>query len=218
MLIVVGGIKGGSGKTTIATNLVVMRAKQGYKVLFVDADEQKSASDWVEQRQCSEFEAEWTTVQLGGDSIHLQLQRMLSDYDDIIVDVGGRNTTSQASAISVCDVLIVPFKPRSLDIWTLGKVKALISQIKIVNPDLISISVINQGDARGSDNEDTIDLLRDCTEMVCCPHSIGHRKAFANAASEGLSVMEMEDSKAKHEMRLVYEYIFNTYISHISHI
>ena len=186
MIVVVGGIKGGSGKTTLATNLVVMRAAQGKKVLFVDADEQKSATDWVDQRQGDEIETKWTTIQLGGDTVHLQLKKMVADYDDIIVDVGGRHTQSQISAVSVADLFIVPFKPRSLDIWTLGKVKNLISQVKVVNPNLISVAVVNQADSRGTDNEDSLALIDGCPDLICCPHMIRHRKAFANAAADGL--------------------------------
>lgn len=212
MIIVVGGIKGGGGKTTLATNLVVMRSAEGKKVLFVDADEQKSATDWVEQREGDSIETKWATVQMGGDTVHLQLKKMVGDYDDIIVDVGGRNTQSQISAVSVCDLFVVPFKPRSFDIWTLGKVKTLISQVKVVNPELVSVAVVNQADARGSDNEDSIALLADCPDLICCPHTIGHRKAFANAAADGLGVLELKgaDNKASQEMRAVYEYIFNT--------
>lgn len=211
MKVVVGGIKGGSGKTTLATNLVVMRAAEGKKVLFVDADEQKSATDWVDQRQGDSIETRWTTIQLGGDKVHVQLNKMVPDYDDIIVDVGGRNTQSQISAISAADLLILPFKPRSLDIWTLPKVKALISQIKIVNPNLISIAVVNQADPRGVDNQETLALLSDCPDLICCPHIIGYRKAFGNAASNGLGVVEISgDSKSIQEVRMVYDYVFGT--------
>lgn len=215
MKVVVGGIKGGSGKTTLATNLVVMRAAEGKKVLFVDADEQKSATDWVDQREGDEIETKWTTIQLGGNSLHLQLKKMIGDYDDVIVDVGGRNTQSQISAVSIADLFIVPFKPRSLDIWTLGQVKNLISLVKGVNPDLISIAVVNQADSRGTDNEDAITLLKEYSDFICCPSMIGHRKAFANAAADGKGVIEIEaDTKAVQEMKAIYEYVFNTcYIS-----
>ena len=37
MIITVGGIKGGSGKSTVATNLVVLRSLEGRDVLLVDA-------------------------------------------------------------------------------------------------------------------------------------------------------------------------------------
>lgn len=44
MIITVGGIKGGSGKTTVATNLAVIRANDGRDVLLIDADDQETAS------------------------------------------------------------------------------------------------------------------------------------------------------------------------------
>ena len=47
MIVVVGGIKGGSGKTTVATNLAVLRASGGHDVLLVDADDQETASDFT---------------------------------------------------------------------------------------------------------------------------------------------------------------------------
>ena len=46
MIVVVGGIKGGSGKTTVATNLAVMRAKIA-DLLLIDADDQETASDFT---------------------------------------------------------------------------------------------------------------------------------------------------------------------------
>jgi chromosome partitioning protein len=210
MIVVVGGIKGGSGKTTLATNLAVLRSMEGSKVLLVDADEQLSASDWAQQRDELGVETSWSTIQLAGKSIHAQLSRMGADYDDVIIDVGGRDTTSQRSALAIADMFLIPFKPRSLDIWTIGPVKKMISEIKAINPALVCLAVINQADARGADNEDASEVLRECPDIECLPMSIGHRKAFGNAAAEGLGVVELEkqDKKANEEIRRLYEHLF----------
>lgn len=212
MIIVIGGIKGGSGKTTLATNLAVLRSQEGRKVLLVDADEQRSTSDWAEQRESDGVETGWSTIQLSGKTINAQLQKLGADYDEVIVDVGGRDTTSQRSALSIADLFLVPFKPRSLDIWTVGPLKKMISEIKAVNAQLMCIAVINQADSRGSDNYDATEVLKECPDLVCSPISIGHRKAFANAAADGLGVIELktQDKKANEEIRKLYEYVFNT--------
>ncbi|HYO90311.1 MAG TPA: ParA family protein, partial [Pyrinomonadaceae bacterium] len=47
MIIVVGGIKGGSGKTTVATNLAVIRSAEGHDVLLIDADDQETSTDFT---------------------------------------------------------------------------------------------------------------------------------------------------------------------------
>ena len=50
MIIVIGGIKGGSGKTTVATNLAVIRSGEGKDVLLIDADDQETSSDFTTLR------------------------------------------------------------------------------------------------------------------------------------------------------------------------
>ncbi len=212
MIIVVGGIKGGTGKTTIATNLTVMRAAAGKKVLLVDADEQKSTTKWVDIRQNDGISTPWTTIQLYGNNIWNQLNKLSVDYDDIIIDVGGRDTSSQRSCLLVADILLIPFKPRSFDVWTTGEVREMISQVTSVNTCLTTIALINQSDPRGTDNQEAITLIKECIPFASClKEAIGNRKAFGNAASFGLSVSEMEivDKKALQEMTKLYQHIFH---------
>lgn len=211
MIVVVGGIKGGSGKTTIATNLAVLRSAAGRKVLLIDADEQRSVSDWVEQREALEIPTAWTTIQLAGKTVHAQVLKLAQNYDDVIVDVGGRDTTSQRSALAIADIVVIPFKPRSLDIWTLGSVKTLLSQMKAVNSKLRAFAVINQADVKGNDHLDAFEVLKECDDLECVQCPIVHRKAFSNASADGLGVSELktQDKKALAEMQYLYDSIYS---------
>src|SRR6476619_2679981 len=51
MITVVGGTKGGSGKSTVATNLAIMLAAAGQDVLLVDADDQETSTDFTNLRE-----------------------------------------------------------------------------------------------------------------------------------------------------------------------
>lgn len=211
MIVVVGGIKGGCGKTTIATNLAVLRAKQ-YKVLLIDADEQKSAYDWYNQRE--DFHdypiSSLVTIPLSGKTLYSQIQKMISDYDDIIIDVGGRDTTSQRSALTIADKFLIPFQPSGLDVWTIGNVKSMISEMSAVNPKLQCYAIINRADAKGSDNKEALEIISECTELKTLPSYIVQRKAFKNAATSGLGVSELRsiDHKAIHEIKSIYDFIY----------
>jgi chromosome partitioning protein len=211
MIVVIGGIKGGSGKTTLATNLTVLRSSAGKRVLFVDADEQRSAVDWVEHREGLGIATPWTTVQLAGSSVRSQIQKMAPDYDDIIVDTGGRDTTSQRAAMTLADVFLSPFQPRSLDVWTLGRVVDLIDDIRSVNDKLQAFAVINRADPQGSDNSEAAEIIARATGIHYLDTPIGQRKAFSNAAADGLSVNELKgaDQKAKSEIKALYTAIFD---------
>ena len=211
MIIVAGGGKGGSGKSTIATNLAIMRAQAGYDVLLVDADDQETAADFTVLRNSTVASgAGYTCIKLTGLAVRTEIERMVQKYDDIIVDAGGRDTVSQRAALVVADVLLVPFVPRSFDIWTLDTVTALIQEIRTVNPSLRAYAFINRGDTSGTDNVEAGHLLQEKEEIAYLDVAIVNRKAFGKAASQGQAVTELRpaDAKAKQEMMALYDAVF----------
>ena len=105
MIIVAGGIKGGSGKTTVATNLAVIRAAEGHDVLLVDADDQETSSDFTILRNERRSEgAGYTSIKLTGAAVRTETLRLADKYADIFIDTGGRDTTSQRAALTVAQV------------------------------------------------------------------------------------------------------------------
>jgi chromosome partitioning protein len=209
-VIVCGGQKGGSGKSTVATNLAIMRSKEGYDVLLVDADDQETAADFTTLRTEQEGSAGYTCIKLTGPLVRTQVQRLADKYDDIVIDVGGRDTSSQRAALVMADLLLVPFIPRSFDVWTIEKVAQLVTEMRPANPKLRAVCFINRADSRGQDNAETAEVLREAKGIEFIPISLGARKSFANAAASGLSVMEIKpsDPKAIEEMEALYKYVF----------
>lgn len=204
MIIACGGIKGGSGKTTVAINLAVMRALQvGNDVLLVDADEQESAYTFSQVRaEATPDRPAPACVKLTGLAVGRETRRMSQRYSDIIIDTGGRDTTSQRAALAIADVVLLPMNPRSLVVWTLGRVEQLIEEAQAVNPKLRALMFLNQADARGQDNQEAAAILRASSVVTFLEATLGLRKAFANATAIGLSVNELlpPDVKASAEM------------------
>jgi chromosome partitioning protein len=212
MIIIAGGIKGGSGKTTAATNLAVIRAREGRDVLLVDADDQETATDFTNLRnERAEQGARYTNIKLTGAAVRTETLRLASKYQDIIIDTGGRDTTSQRAALTVADLLLVPFVPRSFDLWTLEKVADLVDEMKAANPKLRAFTFLNRADPRGTDNDETGEVLRENKALQFLETPLGARKAFSNAAAAGLAVTELRpaDPKAVEEITALYRYVFN---------
>jgi chromosome partitioning protein len=217
MIVVAGGIKGGSGKTTVATHLAVIRASEGRDVLLIDADDQETSTDFTVLRNATQPEVvRYTSIKLTGPAVRTETQRLASKYDDIIIDTGGRDTTSQRAALSVAHLLLVPFIPRSFDVWTLEKVAELVTEMSAANPELKAYSFINRADPRGQDNDDAAEVLQDTSSLTFINAPLGSRKSFSNAAARGLAVTELrpQDTKAVEEVMELFRHVFD--IKHTS--
>jgi chromosome partitioning protein len=211
MILVAGGTKGGSGKTTIATTLAILRAATGRDVLLIDADDQETASGFtVLRNERLPGGAGYTSIKLTGSAVRTETQRLVSKYDDVIVDTGGRDTASQRAALTVAEVLLVPCLPRSFDIWTLEKVAQLVRDIRSVNPALQAYTFLNRADPAGPDNDEAAEVLREAAELAFLETPIGARKAFGKAAAQGLAVTELKppDEKAIQEMQALCGAVF----------
>ncbi|RDC58784.1 AAA family ATPase [Adhaeribacter pallidiroseus] len=208
MIYTIGGIKGGTGKTTVATNLVVWLAKKGKDVLLVDADEQESATDFTTFREDTlQGEIGYTAVKLTGSGLHTQITKLKSKYDHIVIDSGGRDTVSQRAALVSSDIVLIPFQPRSFDFWTITKVQNLLSEIRAVKPvELKAFVFLNRADVRSADNRDAAEALSQTEGINFINMQLGNRKAFANAAGQGLSVIELNppDEKANTELNALF--------------
>ncbi|MBA3954837.1 AAA family ATPase [Candidatus Dependentiae bacterium] len=209
MIVAIGGIKGGSGKSMTCVNLTVIRALMGKRVLLVDADEQRSASNWVNLRMASQISTPWTTIRLEGNNVCTEIQKLALNYDDILIDCGGRDTTSLRAALMVADKFIVPFQPKSFDVWTATDVNSLILNAKMFNQRLIAHSFVNCAKPRGSDNEQAQTILAELQGMSLLPVTIGQRNAFSNATACGKGVVEDNtDYKAVTEIKALHDAIY----------
>src|SRR4051794_26537757 len=96
MITGVGGTKGGTGKSTVATNLAVMHAASGTDVLLVDADEQGTSTAFTKcATRPGPTAPGYTCVALTGKAVLTELRRLAPKYQEIVVDVGGGNVASQ---------------------------------------------------------------------------------------------------------------------------
>jgi chromosome partitioning protein len=194
VIITVGGIKGGSGRSTISTNFACIAASFKAKVLLVDTDEQETATDFAAVRREDHPDAvRFTCIKLTGSNVRAEILKRSRKYKHVIIDTGGRDTTSQRAAISVSNVLLVPFTPRSFDIWTLNAVESLVEEMRTVNPVLQAYTFLNRSDPQGQsrENDEAATLLKQVRGLTFLDAPIASRKVYAHAASQGLAVTEL---------------------------
>ena len=213
MIVTVGNTKGGVGKTTIALNLAIARALQGHQVLLIDGDRQETAQTAINIRNAADRNpAIACAVYTEGRTLIAQVKLMKGKFDDIIIDSGGRDSAALRAAMGMADVVVVPFAPRSLDVWALGQLDSVIEEVKGAHQSMRVLALLNNADPKGTDNEEAVAAVADYPSMQYIATPIKRRKAIANAAGQGLSIFEYtpKDAKGIEEMTALVDTIFKS--------
>lgn len=210
-IITVGSTKGGVGKTTLALNIAIARALQGRDVWLIDADRQGTASTALAIRgEAGKMPAIATAHYPEGGALRTQLQHQRGKFQDIVIDAGGRDSTALRAALVLSDLILVPFQPRSIDVWAVADITALIKEARAVRDGLQAFAVLNLADSQGSDNTEAAEALADYPEIQYLNTPIKRRKSIANAAGSGMSVLEYQpaDAKANAELNALLSAIY----------
>ena len=200
--------KGGCGKSTVCLNLCIASALQGRNVLAVDGDRQGTLLTALSNRgdrSPSVAVAQYTD----GQTLRQQVTRAATQYSDIFIDVGGRDNSALRAALVLADVVLIPFLPRSFDVWALDDMQALLAEAR-AHKDIAAYAVLTMADARGGDNESAKKAVPDGIQLL--PAFLGRRKAIAETAGEGLSLLELppgRDPKAFAELQALAAAVFN---------
>lgn len=213
MIITIGNTKGGVGKTTLAVNLAIARALSGRDVWLIDGDRQGTAQTAISIRAEAGHQPGISCATYpDGPTLRAQVQQQAGKFDDIIIDAGGRDSTALRAALVLSDVLLIPFQPRSYDVWALNDIAALVDEARSVRDGLRAVAVLNCADSgeASTDNADAAAAVADVPQFEYLATPIRRRKAFANAAGAGLSVLELKpaDKKAIYELNALISELF----------
>ena len=213
MIVTVGNTKGGVGKTTLALNLAIARARSGRDVWLVDGDRQGTAQAAIALRdEAGQKPAIACATYPTGATLRSQVLHQGGRFDDTIIDAGGRDSTALRAALILSDVLLVPFHPRSYDVWALDDMAVLVEEARAVRDGLKVRAVLNCADPgeRSKDNSEAAAAVAELPLFEYLHSPLRRRKAFANAAGAGLSVLEISppDRKAISELNALVTMVF----------
>lgn len=211
MIVTIGSTKGGVGKSTLAINAAIARAIAGRRVWLVDADRQ-GTSDLVMQARaqaghlplikCSHIH--------DGEALHARLLAEARNFEDVVIDAGGRDSAALRAALLASDLLVIPTAPRAFDFWALDDLLPILELVRTTNPSLRARVMLSCADAVGKDNAAAAKALAGYPGIEYQDTPVSRRKSIAVAAAQGLSVLELKpkDKKAIAEIQYFCDSIF----------
>jgi chromosome partitioning protein len=190
--------KGGTGKSTVATNLAACFSAEGRDVLLIDADPQHTALDWRADRPDNQPQV--PTVGLPVRNLHQELEPFRRKYEVILIDGGGRITATARAAVMVSDFVIVPLLPSKPDLLsTQDFFREVIHEVAGLK-DIQGAILINQVQSGTLINREVRQHLEGLNYPIF--ETVLHLYvAYKEAMAAGLSVVEYDPkSKAAQEM------------------
>ena len=207
-----GGEKGGTGKTTLATNLAVQRA-YGHDVVLLDTDMQGAASYWARVRQDAGLTPPVACLQQFGPGLQAALQALTTQTADIVMDAGGRDAVELRAGLVTAAKAYLPVQASQFDIWTLDHLEDLVAQAQGFNPTLRAFVVLTRVSPNPlvAEVAEAKALLADYPHLQLADTVIYDRIAYRRAAREGKAVHELTppDRKASAECTFLYEEVFD---------
>lgn len=202
MIRLVGSQKGGPGKSTIATNLAVAYAHDGRDVALVDGDRQRSAARWHADRVENGHQPAIACLEKL-DNMRETLIDLNGRYDEVVVDVAGRDSKELRTAMLAAHQMLVVVRPSQLDLDTLEHMSEVISEAHIYNPGLDVRGLLAQAPTHAfvSESNDAGEYLADYPSLPAMKAVIYERKAYRDVIPEGLGVIEWDNPKAAAEIQ-----------------
>ena len=191
--------KGGSGKTTLATNVAIGLSREGGKVLLVDTDPQGSARDW---------RAAWDNnpvpvIGLDRPTLAKDLLTVGKGYDVVIVDGAPQLREMAAAAIKASHAVLIPVQPSPYDIWATADLVELIrARQEVTDGKLQASFIVSRAIQNTRLSKDVFEALSHYS-MSVFQSLTSQRVAYATSASEGRTVFDTDDTKAQHEIHSI---------------
>ena len=197
-VITIAQTKGGVGKTTLALQLAISLAGSGAKVWLIDGDRQRTSQNALAVRSMNGVSPAIACAAYDkGSLLREQVLLQKDNFDFIVIDVGGTDSTTLRASLAVCDRLIVPVQPRTFDVWALGELDQVIEEVRALRGDFEVFAVLNCADAKGSANADAAEAIAQYSYIRLMDASVARRKSIAVSAGNGLCVSEMRPKDAK---------------------
>ena len=202
MIIAMAQHKGGVGKSMIGFNLAIELQRRERTVIVVDADRtMRSSTTFGDDRAANQLPV--IPVVAGNGNLVEMLQSLDAQYDYVIVDSKGGDTTETRTSIVAADVVVSPLSGQQNDLDSLEEFAKTVTAARDMNPDLRVLVVLNRVSPQGRASEVSKEYIADYPEFELAETVITTTSAWGKARSEGRGVVEIDAPKQKAALQVL---------------
>ena len=194
--------KGGSGKSTITTNLARALQLKGHRVLIVDSDPQGTARDW---RQAQTDEADMPgVVGVDRETLDRDIPAISHAFDYILIDGAAKLQNMLVSAVKSADLILIPVQPSAADLWAVRELVDMIKTRQEITGGRPAAAFVISRQITGTNLATEVDEALEGYALPIISRRTAQRVVYAEALAAGSSVLDVEpDGKAAAEIQAI---------------
>lgn len=200
--IAVAQLKGGAGKSTIATNLAGYLSRD-FRTGLIDADlPQATSARWASMRDDENLTLATCESASG---LQIEAERLDELCDVVVVDLPPRSLKYLREILPVTDLVLMPIGASAADVWATEQLVETVREARKIHKRMSARLVWNRLRSTRATDAFLETTAADLHAKELGSH-LGYRTAYVEAIGRGLTVAEWTDTKARSEFAaLVHE-------------
>jgi chromosome partitioning protein len=195
--------KGGTGKSTIATNLAGMASKRR-RVALIDCDmPQGTSQSWASIRMGNKPENLTARTAASYKDLVMLVGELEPDHDLIVIDSPPRIAESTKAALILSTLTLIPLGASAAEIWATADLLNTIEAAKAVKGKVDARILWNRFRASTNSAKELSESVRTELDLKQLSTKIGYRVAYSEALARGMTALEWNDRQAQTEMLLL---------------
>ena len=203
-------VKGGAGRSTIATNLAGILAAEGKRVALIDCDmPQGTSASWAAIRLADKPDSLTVATASSHQELVAVVKRLDAEHDYLVLDGPPRIAEMTRAALILSHLCLIPLSASAAEIWATSDLLSTIHEAREVKPTVDARILWTRFRGSTKSAQELSAAAQSELGLKELKAKLGYRVAFSEALARGMTAAEWPERTARVEMQSVAREVIN---------
>lgn len=197
-------VKGGAGRSTIATNLAGILSAEGRRVALIDCDmPQGTSASWAAIRLADKPDSLTVATASSHQELVAVVKSLDAEHDYLVLDGPPRIAEMTRAALILSHLCLIPLSASAAEIWATSDLLATIHEAREVKPTVDARILWTRFRGSTKSAQELSAAAQSELGLKELKSKLGYRVAFSEALARGMTAAEWPERTARVEMQSV---------------